>query len=1218
MNYQRFALIGAIAIVLPFLAASAQTTPISGNLSDSTTGPLTPGTIYRVVGSVNVPAGQTLTVQAGVVIKMNFDQSFSVGGTLNVNGTAGAPVTITTDNDDSIGGDTNANGPSAGSADYWRNLTLNGGSVANLNYLTLRYAGRFSSPGILSSGATLTMSNCTIANCSSAGFSMNSTPAAVTVTNNTLTGNGLAMNGIPLQSLAGFSGNACTGNGGADSVLVTNGTIATNATVPAACMVNGCIVLDAAITVNAGATLTLGSGLVMKIRMLDLIFSVNGVLNVQGTSGQPVVLTTISDDSFGGDTNEDGLSAVGADYWRGINFAPTAAPSTLNFLRLRGGGRFSNGLLRSQGSRINASNCTIDNSSSAALDMTNTLPAVGTTFSACAFNQSVTAVANVPISAVPMFLNCTASGNAGFETMSVTTSAVVGSVTIASQNMIGGVIHMVSGITIPAGATLTLLPGVVCKMALDAFFTVNGVLNTVASSGSPAVVTSIVDDTYGGDTNENGSSTAGGDYWRSVFINAGSGPSTITGLIIRDAGRFGSAGMTMGGGNVVANDCIIERCSNAAVGLNSVTTAFSFTNCNFRLNALAVSGATLNALANFSNCVASGNSQLNTIDVTGTAVSGTAVVSSANMINGCVRISSNISVPVGTTLQLNADVVFKMTLDRIVTIDGTFNTQSAANQPVVFTDINDDSIGGDTNLNGPSSVSPDYWRGVTMTASSGGSSLEGLKIRGAGRFSTPALDVRSNAVILGCGIESCSSAGLSFAGTTVSPIIEDLTVNSCGGIAVDGCTWASFENIKVVNAAQNGGNYARMVSDAGTTDADVFAHSLPNGVLYTNGSRTIPAGGVLRLHRGVVMKMSLDAIITVQGTLELLGTGLQPVVLTTFADDDFGGNSEGTPGTTAVADYWRTIAYAAGAGASRVEHVLVRGAGRFGFTAFSNASPLMTIDALRVERSSAVGIDLSALGDHARNVVVTSCGSPALRLSGGSFDVLHATVTQNAAIGIDAGAGWSGEVRNSISWGHTTSNFQGFTAANLFNSNGSPTLTGTNGNINANPLFVNATAGDLSLGVSSPCCGVADFVTASLLLTDHDDAARRLDHNFTGFANPDLGAYETGPYHLDVQGEPRLEATQTYTITGSTPGLGVLFAGIGVTTGYADPYGDLLAGDPNSILILAFLPTGQPFSVVIPSLPAIIGFPFKIQGLAVLPTNTTRGGVTEVYRGVVF
>jgi hypothetical protein len=84
------------------------------------------------------------------------------------------------------------------------------------------------------------------------------------------------------------------------------------------------------VIIAPGATLTITAGSMIKFYPGTGLF-VGGALNIAGTSANPVILTSMSDDNVGGDTNGDGAqSSPTPGDWIGLRFYSGVPGSTLS------------------------------------------------------------------------------------------------------------------------------------------------------------------------------------------------------------------------------------------------------------------------------------------------------------------------------------------------------------------------------------------------------------------------------------------------------------------------------------------------------------------------------------------------------------------------------------------------------------------------------------------------------------------------------------------------------------------------------------------------------------------------------------------------------------------------------------------------------------------------------------------------------------------------
>jgi hypothetical protein len=136
----------ALSFFISNVALAATSVP-GGDLSGDTTWTLA-NSPYVVTSDVNVPAGVTLNIEGGVLVKFTQPSTtLNVEGTLNTFGRDLALVIFTSYKDDSIGGDTNGDG--FGSYPHyadWRGVNFLPGSVGNITYTGIYYAGQFFCP----------------------------------------------------------------------------------------------------------------------------------------------------------------------------------------------------------------------------------------------------------------------------------------------------------------------------------------------------------------------------------------------------------------------------------------------------------------------------------------------------------------------------------------------------------------------------------------------------------------------------------------------------------------------------------------------------------------------------------------------------------------------------------------------------------------------------------------------------------------------------------------------------------------------------------------------------------------------------------------------------------------------------------------------------------------------------------------------------------------
>lgn len=550
---------------------------VGGSLSDDTTGPLLSGVVYHASSSLLVPAGKTLTVQSGAIVKLQAGEWFLAAGTLAVQGTPASPAILTDLRDDTAGGDTNGDGAATSPAPgAWSGLHFYSSSAGNsVEQLEVRYPGYNFAAGIgFEAGATGVLEGTKVKYGYWIGVDLQGNNLGVSVRDCSFEGNGgTAVANVPIDAVPNFLNNHASGNGG-NYLLVTAGTVgSTPLVIQSSHVLGGALVLPNGVSVPVGSQLTLGPGVVLKMGSASFL-AVRGRLLVTGTSARHAVITELRDDTAGGDTNGDGAASLPQKgTWSGVTFFSTSSGNDLSWLEVRYPGyNFAAGMVLEAGARGVMGHSTIRDAYASALDLQGAHAGMG--IHDCRFlDNGGIAVANSPLDAVPSFLDNQAEGNGGnymqISNGTVGTSPLV----IEAGNVLGGALVAPNGILVPNGRSLTLDPGVVIKLSSGGWILVRGTLRVLGGELNPVVLTEFRDDTIGGDTNnDGGASQPAKGAWSGLYYTWDAAACSARNLTVRYGGyNLVTSLYTELAADAAFEHVRVERAYSGGIGLNSHT-----------------------------------------------------------------------------------------------------------------------------------------------------------------------------------------------------------------------------------------------------------------------------------------------------------------------------------------------------------------------------------------------------------------------------------------------------------------------------------------------------------------------------------------------------------------------------------------------------------------------------------------------------------------------
>ncbi len=746
----------------------------------------------------------------------------------------------------------------------------------------------------------------------------------------------------------------------------------------------------------------------------------------------------------------------------------------LNYVNvLFSGGWGNSAAVIDSGAPLTFANGSIARSNAAGLRVNSASP----TLSGDTFQNNATAAVSLDLASDPDITGVNLSNNPinGVELDS-------GSLTASESWNNPDIVYWMSGnVTVPLGDTLTVAAGQIVKAPYGGEnLVVNGTLSAQGTAANPIIFTSYRDDADGGNTdNDNsGASTGNNGDWGSIQFTSTSTANMLNYVNVLFSGGFGNSAAVIDSGAPLTFDNGSIARSNA-VGLRVIGANPTLSGDTFQNNAGAAVSMDLASDPDITGVNLS-NNPINGVELDSGSLTASESWNNPDIV---YWMSGNVTVPLGDTLTVAAGQIVKAPYGgENLVVNGTLSAQGTAANPIIFTSYRDDADGGNTDNDnsGASTGNNGDWGSIQFTSTSTANMLNYVNALFSGGWGNSAAVIDSGPLTFANGsIARSNAAGLRV--SAASPTLSGDTFQNNAGAAVS-MDLASDPDITGVSLSKNPINGVDL--DSGSLPGSESWNN-PDIVYWMSGNVTVPLGDTLTVAAGQIVKAaSGNQNLIVNGTLSAQGTAANPIIFTSFRDDTDGGNTDNDGSGTTVGSNgdWGSIQFGATSTAdvmTSVEVLFSGGSGNAAAVIDNGAS--LSLTACVVANSYSAGVEAIdganvqlvndlIYGNHGAgilasgNALVTAINDTidanyyGVQYSTATVTLTNDLITKNSSAGIDSQTGAAITITSCDVYGNNSNNtnYEGLTSQ-----------TGINGNINADPMYVNAGEGNYELSVGS-------------------------------------------------------------------------------------------------------------------------------------------------------